>query len=478
MNLVTDPFIPIRFSDGKCEHLNLCQLFQDAANITDLSVNTQERISLLRLLVGITQAALGLPPHEEAWDDFGQDLEEKVSRYLEDWKPSFELFGEDQRFLQSKLPAREKAYPINQIDYTAAAGNTATTLDHRHPSRQAGQLALTLLVYQNFFIGGSMASKVKGNGPSLKTLHTFLKGKNLRETILYNCIDQDTLKIPVGRPVWEKPLDAANATQTYLGRLIPAPCKVWLGENGANVQIDQGFVYPEFEEIAPETSSTVIVLTFNKKEEKRLMRAQPNKGIWRDLHSLTVLSKSKNEGRAPQILISHKFQLGGTQHLPIWCGEMIKAKDAKILDSVESSFELPAQLFENSGRELYQQGVNHADFRAKLLADAVKAYGKFLFIEKPDPSAAQRHFWHRLDQESAKLLNVVASPALLDKEKFGPSSDPWSRAVHFAAVEAYQASCPAISSRQIQAHATGLTKLNPRKKKAAKKAATQTTLPL
>ena len=480
MNLVTDPFIPVRFCDGKFQRLSLTQLFEEADQIADLSVNTQERISLLRLLVGITQAAIGLPRHEEAWGGYGDDLGEQVTQYLQKWQPQFELFGEGNRFLQSKLPASEKAYPISQIDYTAAAGNSPTTLDHRHSGSapETAQLALTLLVYQNFFIGGSMASKVKGNGPALKTLHTFIKASTLRETILLNCIDEDTLAPSIGHPVWEKPSDTANATKTYLGRLIPAPCKVWLGADGTSVQINQGFIYPEFEETPPETSSTIIVLTFKKEEEKRLMRAQPNKGIWRDLHSLTVLSKAKNEGRAPQILTSHKTQLGGTQHIPIWCGEMIKAKDAKILDSVESSFELPPQLFESAGRSLYQSGVTHADFRARLLGDAVKAYGKFLFVDKPDAAAAQRHFWHRLDQESSKLLEVIESPALLDKDKFGPSSDPWSRAVHFAALETYQASCPAISSRQIQAHAIGLTKLNPRKKKAAKKETSQTIMPL
>lgn len=472
MNLVSDPFIPIRLTDGRFRKLSLSEVFIESENISDLSVTTQERIALLRLLIGITQAAIGLPPHEEAWDEFGNNLEEEIPAYLPKWKPQFELFGDGDRFLQSKLPASEKAYPLSQINYTSAAGNTPTTLDHRiqEDASDPPNLALTLLVYQNFFIGGSMASKVKGNGPALKTLHTFIKGKNLRETILLNCLDEDTLKMPVGRPIWEMPADAKNATQTYLGRLIPAPCKVCLGEGGKNVQIDQGFIYPEFEEIPPETSSTVIVLTFNKKEEKRLMRAQPNKGIWRDLHSLTVLSKSENEGRSPQILTSHKHQLGGTRRIPIWCGELIKAKDAKILDAVESSFELPPQLFESAGRHLYQKGVNHADFRSKLLGDAVKAYGKFLKIDKPDTSAAQRYFWHRLDQESVKLLEVVESPTLLDKEKFGPSSDPWSRAVHFAALEAFQATCPATSSRQIQAHATGLTKLHPRKKKAAKTA--------
>lgn len=480
MNLVTDPFIPVRYTNGQFQRLSLTQLFQEADRIADLSVNTQERIALIRLLVGITQAAIGLPRHEGAWGEFGNDLEEQVAQYLQKWQPQFELFGEGDRFLQRKLPASEKAYPISQIDYTAAAGNSPTTLDHRDSgsATDAGQLALTLLVYQNFFIGGSMASKVKGNGPALKTLHTFIKANTLRETILLNCIDEDTLAPPIGRPIWEKPSDATNATKTYLGRLIPAPCKVWLAEDGSSVQIDQGFIYPEFEATPPETSSTVIVLTFKKEEERRLMRAQPNKGIWRDLHSLTVLSTSKNLGRAPQILVSHQAQFQGTQRTPIWCGEMIKAKDAKILDSVESSFELPSQLFESAGRTLYQSGVSHADFRARLLGDAVKAYGKFLYIDKPDASAAQRHFWHRLDQESTKLLEVVESPALLDKEKFGPSSDPWSRAVHFAALEAFQATCPVISSRQIQAHATGLTKLNPRKKKAAQKETTQTIMPL
>jgi len=475
MNLTSDPWIPVRMTDGSSSLLSLNDLFVQSSSIADLSLAPHERISVMRLLICITQAAIGFPEHDEDWDGFGENLETKVPVYLKEWKDSFELFGEGKRFLQTNLPASEKSYDLDQMIYTQASGNTPTVLDHRsiESSTDRCRLALIILTYQNFFVGGSMAKKIKGNGPSLKALHTFIQGDNLKSTLLFNCLDEEMCTLPIGRPLWEKPENVDNATMTYLGRLVPTPCKIWISNKLQTVQLDQGFKYPEFDEITPESSVTTTVWMNKGKENPRLLRANTNRGIWRDLHALTVLKKSETSfSEAPLIIQSHYNQFNGSSNMPIWCGELIKAKDAKILDAVESTFHLPLSLFKETGRNLYDKGVQHADYRSKSLADAVRAYGKSMYIDKPDTSLALRHYWHSLDQQAEKLLEVIQNQALLDKGNFGSSSDPWSKAVYFATVNAYEATCPRNTPRQIQAYATGLNKLFPKKaiaKKTAKK---------
>ncbi len=471
MNLTSDPWIPVRMNNGGSQEMSLLDIFNNPSDIADLSLAPHERIAVMRLLICITQAAIGFPEADDEWDEFGQDLEDKAKSYLEKWKDSFELLGEGKRFLQTPQAASDKSYPSFQMVYTAASGNTATVLDHRSKSTviPADQLALVLLVYQNFFVGGSMASKVKGNGPSLKALHTFIQGEDLRKTLLYNCLDSDTLLLDEGRPIWELPSDSANATSTYLGRMVPTPCSIWLNENLQETQINQGYSYPEYDQIEPESSATKTIWMKGKTENPRLLRANTDRGLWRDLHSITVLRKAeKSLSSAPAIIQSHYNEFEGTSAMPIWCGELIKAKDAKILDATESTFHLPLSLFSEQGRTLYDEGVQLADSRSKSLADAVRSYAKSLYIDKPDTSAATRHYWHSLDQQSVKLLDVVQNPDSLDKDKFGPSSDPWSKAVYRSAVAAYDATCPRNTPRQIQAYAIGLAKLFPKKNKQTK----------
>lgn len=473
MNLVDDPWVPCIAENGNVEHLSLHQLFHSPANFLDLSANTQERIALTRLLIAITQSAIGFPEDETCWDTFGADLESKTCDYLQKWKDSFALLGDGPRFLQSKLPTVERNYEIDQIIFTTASGVTPTVLDHRNELIREMESALLLLVYQNFFIGGCMGPLIRGNGPALKYLHTFVRGRTLRDYITRNCIDQASLDevqgIPQGRPIWELPEDQGNGTKTYLGRLVPMPCKLWIGDDATTVQIGQGWKYPEFGQVPPETSASVAVFS---QQDLRLLRANLDKGIWRDLHAICVgKGASQDQGRASLIMLSHQFQFERMAEIPVWCGELVKAKDAKILDAVESVFQIPTQMLTTPGHLLYQKGITYSEFRSELLKKAVREYGKTLLVDKPDTTAALRSYWHYLERHSHELLAVVRDPDLLDKERFGPSSDPWSRAVQRAAVKAYNESCPQTSPRQIHAFTRGLNLLFPRKKKQTESAA-------
>jgi CRISPR system Cascade subunit CasA len=476
-NLTSDPWIPVRWhADGRVTSVGLDELFARTSEIADLSAPPHERISLLRLLVCVTQASLGAPVTSHHWTGWGSDLESAVPAYLAKWREHFNLLGDGLRFLQA--PIRDsKDYPAAQIVFHFSTGNTPTLLDHAGDDDREldpAFLARALLVYQNHFVGGSLAAKVKGNGAALKALHSFLIGADLRETILLNCIDAASLKpTELGKPVWE-----AGGKSGYLARLVPAPCKLWLVRDGKRIRIDQGIGYDEFEASGlRETSTTVIMGKRDGVETPVLLRASLGKGIWRDLHCIAVLGKP---GKAsPLTFPSHL----GTHDGPVsfWCGELIKAKDAKILDAVESIFTVPESLFTTSGQDRYEKGVAFADDVSNRIYGAVKTCFATLKQNAPPTDAAKRYFWNMLDQQSSILLRLLENLGTLDDPMgtadFGKGKDPWTCGVRAAAEAAYDHVCPRQSPRQKQAYAAGLKILRSGAAKPATKRSPEKSLP-
>lgn len=484
----------MRLPDGRAETMGLHDLFRRSAAIADLDVSAHERISLMRLLVCITQAALGAPDDSDEWEGWGGDLEEKSCAYLQQWMPHFELFGDGPRFLQAKFHD-PKDYPTAQIVYQLSTGITPALLDHVGDGPrdfQPGFLARAILVYQNHFVGGSLASKVKGNGPALKALHSFLIGRDLRQTLILNCVDLDTIRpLNLGKPSWE-----GGKGNSFLGRLSPTPCKLWLVDEGRRILIDQGEMYPEFEESSiREPSTAVIIGRRSGNEAAVLLRASVGKGIWRDLHALTVISK--DERKAPLSFLSH-FAAKHDPMVSLWCGEWVKANDkANIIDAVESAFTLPWRLFEAPGRIRFQKGVAFAEWVERRVMAAVYAYGMRLFTEsrikgedseefaemvtkrlrnpkrkKTQTEKSIRHYWTTLDQKFPELLEMARLAGTPDDPmgaaEFGETPDRWTTIVRHAARAAYEAACPRSTPRQLQAYAAGLKQLAPKSAKSSR----------
>ena len=466
-HLVDQPWVPVRYLDGQNDLASLDTVFRKSANIADLDGPPHERIALMRLLVCITQAALGAPDTPDDWEGFGGGLESRIPAYLrrEDIFPHFNLFGEGPRFLQGEVDESVEPYLASQMVFHFATGNSPTLLDHEggteRPFSEAF-LARTILTYQNFFVGGSMASKIKGNGTSLKILHTFLKGKNLGQSVLLNCLDKETLLnagIAFGRPVWEDKSQGANCA-ALLGRLVPFQCKLKLHPDSIHVWLEDGLSYPEFP-AAREPSATIL----SKKDERFLLRADLSRGIWKDLHLVSQTRTTDAQPlSAPLTLQSHI--LGYEEDMvDLHLAELYKAKDAKIIDTVESFFTLPKALFTESGRARYEAGVLFAEARSNQLYGAIKQYGAALKNDSPPTDEAKKHFWHDLDQKSGTLLEIIREPARLAGLSFGEGSDPWTLAVRQAAQAAYDSVCPRQTPRQLQAYAAGLKVLNPKPKK-------------
>jgi CRISPR system Cascade subunit CasA len=379
MNLTIDPWVPVLDRQGTRQLLSLQDLFAQAHELRDLAVKPHEKIALLRLLICITQAALDGPSAPEDWKYCRDDIQPKVKTYLEKWKVGFELFGDGQRFLQVPgLKATRddgEGNAATKIDIALSSGANTTLFDNfadgltrqmRHK-----QLALCLVTFQAMaptsIVGSALWNSsvipkcTAKHAPAAANsmLHTYLLGESLLETIHLNLLNKEEARHlgagGWGKPVWEMPVASladkeaiANATTSYLGRLVPLSRSIHLEPDGRSLILANGIDYPLLP-VFREPAATVIL----RDEEPAVIGVSLGRSIWRQLSSIAMKHIAQNNPQSgPRALVNVPEDRRST----LWIGALATDK-AKILDVVEASYELPANLFENEGRACYESGV-------------------------------------------------------------------------------------------------------------------------
>lgn len=474
-NLVEKPWIPVRWRTEADEQqpdlVSLADAFKRGTEIADLDCAPHERISLTRLLVCIVHASSGAPEDFEGWDGFSETVAEKAVAYLNrpEIHPHFNLLGDGPRFLQEAVSQTGDPVSASKLVPSLATGNNPTLLDHSGMNANrafpAPFIALSLLAFQNFY--PLYGAGYMGRGPCSdgNAIHVQLQGGTLLQTVLLNLLDQTTIEdsFPngIGRPIWECPTDdeLELSTRTYLGRMVPRHRSLRLTDNLSGFFLrKESLEYGGWEPYR-EPSSTIVI---NRKDERKLLGARLERGIWRDLHSLTALrigsQAASTNADPPPVFLSHWQQIEEGA-VTLWTGALITDFKAKILDAIESTFTVPHQLFSDAGHNIYQSGVEYAEKISQKLYGAIRAYGSGLMHENPPVAEGQRHYWHRLDQEHRTLIQLAGDPrARVGQPGFGETGadDHWTELVRKAALEAYRAVCPQTTPRQIQAHAKGI----------------------
>lgn len=224
--------------------------------------NPIEKISILKFLIAIVQAAC-TPANDKEWLEYTQeDISSKVLSYLETYKNKFCLYGANpflqmptlKSFIKAKtlLPKKKSGFLP-----TGTTENTTLYLDSQktRPCSDADN-AVFLICLSGFGRGGKQpTNKVvlsenftkktsSAAGPFLDKrglLHNFLIGKTILETIWLNivCLDEAKKLYPagVGTPPWEEiPLSetcetAERLKTSLMGRLVPLSRFCLLSEN-------------------------------------------------------------------------------------------------------------------------------------------------------------------------------------------------------------------------------------------------------
>lgn len=500
MNLTTEPWIPIVRNNGTPGMVGLAEVFSQGDEIRDLAVRPHERIALMRLLICVAQAALDGPADFDDWKTCGRRIAPAALNYLKRWQDAFELFGDGQRFLQpdnlqrlTKKPATEddEGRLVSKLDVALATGNNSTLFDNAGGTERTftpAQLALMLLTHQCFSPGGTIGVAIWNGKPtegwksyprpapgysehapclSGSMLHTFLRGANIAETVYFNLLSKHAVELALGsdkwgQPVWEamptSPDDTpkvANATTTYLGRLVPLSRAIWLENDGHFMLRANGLTYPPFPEWR-EPTSTIVIRKVKDQSERAVLSASLDKALWRELHALVVKTTGKEPG-GPLALQN----TASDKPFDIWVGGLV-ADRGKPLDTVESVFHVPATMLVEIGQLTYEAGVRHAERMERRLRLAVSVYHKEVGnnLSRAEMrehrqrilSKATFQYWTDVDRHVNHLLAVAENPALLDN---GWHKTDWGQAVWRAALAAFEGACPCGTGRQIRAYALG-----------------------
>ncbi|MCK9609136.1 MAG: type I-E CRISPR-associated protein Cse1/CasA [Methylomonas sp.] len=427
MNLVTDPWLPVTNSKNQLCYISLNQLFEQPDEWLDLVLRPHERVSVMRFLICLVQAALDGPEEENDWDDAIEIIPEYTLEYLKHWRKNFYIFEDDipeseeniSPFLQirSLKPGNDTTSgpSITKLDSSLAVGENASTLfDHGAACEITGysidremtdsQIIISLITFLNYSPSGTQSSAklggvlIKHNSGATDSpcvnqnmLHTFVVKRSLVRTIHANLIDKETCedffgKNSWGKPVWEiaepKSIDdeqaKQNAVVTYLGRLVPLSrfcklkkeskyfvyCKGFEYSTKPKKKTDSKKVYRDF---LPEPSTTIILSSEN---DYSVLKAG-NNVPWREISALTAKRSKGTEGGALPL----KFLSRGESLDIIVLGQIRDPENvAKVLDLVESKVHIPAFMLDSRNRQVYEANIKLCDQKSYQLFKAIEKY--------------------------------------------------------------------------------------------------------
>ena len=421
MNLVTDPWLPVTNTNNRLCYIALNQLFEQPDEWLDLVLRPHERVSVMRLLICIVQAALDGPASIDEWNEAIDEIPAAGLNYLNKWEKQncFNLYDKKKPFLQiAKLkPGNENSTgpSVAKLDSTLAVGNNAATLfDHGAASAIKGvsvdrklidrQIAISLLTFLNYSPSGTQSSAVlegklisHSSGAmdapctNQNMLHTFVLKSTLMKSIHANLIDKELSEEffgenSWGRPVWELKEPSSlndetickNSVQTYLGRLTPLSRFCKLIPNSAYFIYCKGFQYSTkpkkktaskkvYIDFKPEPTSTVII---NSDDSYSLLKSGVNLP-WREIASL--ISKRNKDSYGGALSLRYLDQSDSFDLIVV--GQVRDSKNvAKILDLIESKVHIPAYMMNSDSQKAYELNVRICENKSYLLFKAVEKY--------------------------------------------------------------------------------------------------------
>ena len=235
MNILNDNWLFVRYLNGKVKQISVRQAFQDAEKIKNIETPTFHGttislydVPVIQLLSIILLAAYFKPKNKFKAADtyFNKNLTEKgwdikvINDYLDKWQDRFNLFDDKYPFLQDirlkneiKEDAKESLSYISRSNLVAPGGNN---LIFEHNSTSKLDLIdfkpdLDELVYMLLYLRTLGTSPMAAQYPykamsANATLFILNYGKNLKETIIANCLplrnsNRDTNLYD--KPIWE-----------------------------------------------------------------------------------------------------------------------------------------------------------------------------------------------------------------------------------------------------------------------------------
>ena len=248
-NLVDEPWICVRDLDGTTREVSLLELFEQASSIKCLAndLPTQD-FAILRVLLAVLQRAISPALDDddvpaEVWGRLWRAHElpiDQIHEYLDEWRHRFDLFDEEQPFMQvaGLHTAKNEFSEIRKVIADIPDGDTLFSLrSGEGADRLTFSESARWLIHVHAFdtagiksgtVGDTRVKKGKsypiGTGWSGCLGGLCFEGPSLKETLLLNtilCGDEiNELFSDNDLPCWEKTTTPAGVDDlTPTGRL-------------------------------------------------------------------------------------------------------------------------------------------------------------------------------------------------------------------------------------------------------------------
>jgi CRISPR system Cascade subunit CasA len=414
-NLLDEPWIPYVDLNGVGKIAGLRECLKEAHKIKAIAhSNPLIEISIYRLLLAILHRNFG-PSSKNEWKRL-YDLEKWdysiISLYFNKWNKKFDLFGEnDDRFYQIQsdiVGDKKKTTSISKIDHTYASGNNASLFDHSwdHMEKKLSfaQVARLLIAYQNYALGGGVSKPYNySHGPLVTGFVSFLKGKNLFDTLMLNMViynesspfDQE---ISEDKPFWERSLDEKKDLDEdksgrypigYLDYLTFQSRRIWLIPEEKNGEFYISHFYQRQGEKIIIDWDLAPFKVYSKREKGEFkgkylpINLQANKQVWRDLDTLISLNDKQDRYLSPFVLknISSLIErdiipYSSRYNIELYGIIRDPKKAAKIISFHHSCIPLPLILLKT---EFNKQYINTIKLYIEKIEKILKVLSEYVF---------------------------------------------------------------------------------------------------
>jgi CRISPR system Cascade subunit CasA len=222
-NLLDEPWLPVRLTDGTVQSLGLLDVFRRSRDIAALAETAPPSlVAEYRMLLAITHRALvrargtWSDADRLQWFDGGLPVDD-ICDYLTQRRERFWLFHDEHPFLQVAALAtaeetRDKRKPWTQMSLSSANGNAPVVFDHaldESPAAIAWPLALShLLGFLQFTPGGLVKTLRAADkaGALVNTAAVLPVGATLAHTLVLALHGAPLPSQPEpDLPAWERP---------------------------------------------------------------------------------------------------------------------------------------------------------------------------------------------------------------------------------------------------------------------------------
>jgi len=491
MNLVNDAWIRVRLQDNRFTTYGLKDLFQNLDNIMFINESAIVRMSLIRMLVCISQAAIDGPDNMEEWTRIKDTFKDSAIEYINNKVDLFDLYG-DRAFMQ--VPSIEntdweKGICVSQLNIQSQTASRSDDCINSRPYKPEdisdANIAKNLITFHTFTSGGTAQPitwgeklgnyQVRGVGTDRNM--TKLIGNTLKETIHMNMIFKENLPFlgysnpeeSWGKPVWEtQPSSvndeefAKNAYKTYLGRMCSWSCILKIDRetkrfvSGTTIcpelrkQVNGNILVKE-----PET-----VVRKNYKGEERYFALRKGSYAWKDLGAVinTYDDQAKTNLHIRQLReMANEIS---SPYIVLWSVQAnFMNRKTKLFDIDEWIGVMPKNIRERSSIDKYIKSCKFMDEIGRILLEKINLYFKRI---KSNRDTSQGYnplteFWSKMDNKYKILIELIEdnSENAIENLKI-----KWVSPVIRTALQIFDSICGKSSARDIRAYVQAKNSLN------------------